>query len=119
MARAIKKANTRKKKAKARRTCSKCARPAAPGRKQCTYHLEYFREYRRKRRAQGRCIHCGAKSGGYQLCDDCASRSSELMRERYYERRKAGRCVACGARSGGYSLCRACATRKAKARAQG
>jgi hypothetical protein len=105
-----------KKPTRARRSCTKCARPAAPGRKQCRYHLEYFRTYRQKRRAKGRCIHCGTPSAGYQLCDACASRSSDLMRQRYYERRKAGLCVACGAPSRGNSLCAACTKRKARAR---
>ena len=106
------------KKSAAKRTCTKCARPAAPGRMQCEYHLAYFRAYRQKRRAQGRCIHCGTPSEGYQLCDECAARSSELMRRRYYQRRKARRCVACGAPSAGYSLCEVCTERKAQARAK-
>jgi hypothetical protein len=105
------------KKTSAKRTCTKCWRPAAAGRRQCRYHLAYFREYRRKRRQDGKCIHCAAPSGGYQLCDDCASRSSDLMRRRYYERRKAGLCVACGAPADGYSLCEKCSARKARARA--
>ncbi len=113
--RAIKTLRASAKKA-TKRTCTKCSRPAAPGRKQCRYHLEYFRTYRQKRRTKGRCIHCGTPSGGYQLCDACAARSSELMRQRYYERRKAGRCVACGSPSKGNSLCAACTKRKARAR---
>lgn len=101
---------------KATKNCSKCWRPAAQGHKQCQYHLEYFREYRKKRRQQGLCIHCGQTSNGYQLCDGCASRSSEQMRQRYYQRRAVGLCVACGQSSGGYSLCEECTSRKADAR---
>jgi hypothetical protein len=101
------------------KTCSKCWRPSAAGHKQCQYHLEYFREYRRKRREKGLCIHCGQTSKGYQLCDACASRSSEQMRQRYYERREKGLCVACGKSSAGYSLCESCTARKADARVPG
>jgi hypothetical protein len=97
--------------------CTKCWRPAAQGHKQCDYHLNYFREYRKKRREQGLCLHCGQPSNGYQLCDDCAARSSEQMRERYYERRSNGQCVICGKGSNGYSLCDGCASRKAQTRA--
>ncbi|MEB2311952.1 MAG: hypothetical protein OZ921_20185 [Sorangiineae bacterium] len=104
------------KKAPNTRLCSKCQRSAAPGRKQCRYHLEYFRKYREKRRAAGICIDCGAASPDFQLCDACASRAAEQMKERYYERRKRGRCTACGAAAKGYSLCDACTERKAERR---
>jgi hypothetical protein len=98
------------------RQCSKCARPAAPGRKQCRYHLAYFRAYRQKRRKRGMCIDCGAPSPEYQLCDNCANRAATQMKGRYYERRARGQCTACGAPSRGYSLCDTCTERKAKRR---
>ncbi len=110
-------ATATKTKRRSARKCTKCDRPAAPGHKQCAHHLEYFREYRRKRRELGLCIHCGKASRGYQLCDECAARSSEQMRQRYYERRAQQRCVACGRPSSGYSLCESCAEKKASARA--
>ncbi len=99
--------------------CSKCWRPAAPGRKQCRHHLAYFRKYRKARRAEGLCIDCGAPSPSYQLCDGCAERAAAQMKKRYYERRARGRCTACGAAAKGYSLCDACTERKAKRRKVG
>lgn len=104
------------KKSTSTKQCSKCWRPAAPGRKQCKYHLAYFRNYRRKRRAAGLCIDCGAPSPDYQLCDACAERAATQMKKRYYQRRTLNKCTACGAPSRGYSLCDACTERKARRR---
>ena len=108
---------------KAAGTCSKCGRhPPAAGRTKCEQCLDRRnmaeRDQWQSRRTRGACGKCGAPAGGAARCPACDAAQSfnaevkkTAARRRYARRKARSACTDCGAYSAGASRCVPCARR--------
>lgn len=64
--------------------CASCPSVAAPGKKSCEGHLQYFREYmkqKRKRAARdGKCVRCWGVTEKGMTCNACKEKTNEIRK---------------------------------------